>query len=422
MTEHLTPLERRAIRLSCSDPAWSLKPQSNFARWARGRFGPLPFANERLEALRRYVVLSRRHSATLSRQQIILLSDADLDQETLQQVDQILACTPLAQASRGRSPRSRHRPMANPPAPWAGLARPTPRSKAATIFSVLASRTTGIFMRYPSFSSPQIITAVAMLTTMLWHGAAHAQAEPPIEDPLVGVTGDGPPNGPGNEDHFAIGVGVAYMPAYIGSDKYRAQPLPAIDIKYGRFFVNFQDGVGANLIDMENITIGAGVVMTDNRRAKDSPRGIGKVPNGAGARGFIKLRQGGFEAVLGGTQVFAGGTRGFVADASLSYPIMINERFMLAPSIGTTWGNRKHLDRYFGVNAQQSAASGLRQYRASSGFIDVKADVAAQYRLTDRIGLGVVAGVTTLVGDIKNSPIVKEKTRPFGLMFVTYEF
>lgn len=422
MVENLTSLERRAIYACLNDPAWSLASQSNLAHWIRGRPGPLPFANERLEAIRRYVVLSRSYPATLNRQQVSLLSNPGLDRETVRQVDHILACQPPPQAKRWRSLRSRRRSMAVPTPSWTGPSRPTPYSHLAELFFELAAKTTGPCMRYLSPVLPQIVTATTIIASLLWHGIAHAQAQPPIDDPVFAAVSDGPPDGPGGGDHFAIGAGVAYMPSYIGSDEYRAQPLPAIDIKYDRFFVNFQDGVGANLIDNQTITIGAGVVMTDNRRTKDSPRGIGNVPNGAGARGFVKLRQSGFEAVLGGTQVFAGGTRGFVADASISYPIMINERFMLAPSIGTTWGNRKHLRRYFGVNAQQSAASGLRQYRPSSGFIDAKAEIAAQYRITDRIGLGVVGGVTTLVGDIKNSPIVKEKTRPFGIMFVTYEF
>lgn len=422
MDGHLTPLEQRAISASHNDPVWSLLPQSTFVRWIRGHVGPLPFANERLESLRRYAVLSQRHPARLNRQHIRLLSDADLDRETKEQIDQILACLAPPQGRHHRPRLSRRRPMAHPTSPWVGLPRSLSYRQTAGFLSSLAAIAKGLCMRHPSFTSPQIMTPLAFLAALFWQGVAHAQAEPPADIPSLEVPGDGPPGGPGGGDHFAIGVGVAYMPAYIGSDKYRAQPLPAIDIKYGHFFVNFQDGIGANLIDMENITIGGGIVMTDNRRTRDAPRGIGNVPMGAGARGFVKLRQGGFEAVLGGTQVFAGGTRGFVADASLSYPIMVNERFMLAPSIGTTWGNRKHLNRYFGVNAQQSAASGLRQYSTGSGFIDAKAEVAAQYRLTERIGIGLVGGVTTLVGDIKNSPIIKEKTRPFGLMFVSYEF
>jgi MipA family protein len=247
------------------------------------------------------------------------------------------------------------------------------------------------------------IAASAVLPFLCWHGAAYAQ-------------NDGPPEGQGGGDHISIGIGAAYMPAHHGSSKYRFQPLPAIDIQKGRYFVNFQDGIGANLIDTEYLTIGAGLTMADNYRAKDVPKGIGKLAFGVGARGFMKFRQGGFEATIGGTQIIAGSTGGFVADANLAYPIM------LMPSIGTSWANRKHNDRYFGVTALQSTASGLRQFRAGSGLVDAKAELAAQFRLTERIGLGVSAGVTSLIGDVKNSPIVQKKTRPFGLMFISYTF
>ncbi len=263
----------------------------------------------------------------------------------------------------------------------------------------------------------RLIATLVLLPFACLHGIAHAQSEPPIQGP-----NDGPPDEPDGGDHIAIGVGGAYMPAYIGSDEYRFQPLPAIDIKQGRFFVNFQDGIGANLIDTETITIGAGVVMADSYRAKDVPAGIGKLNFGAGARGFVKLRQAGFEAEIGGTQIFAGSTKGFVADASLSYPIFVNQRLIVAPSIGTTWGNRKHNNRYWGISEQQSLDSGLPQFSVGSGFIDAKAEINAMYRVTDRVSLGVSGGLTTLVGDMKDSPIIKSKTRPFGILFASYEF
>lgn len=263
----------------------------------------------------------------------------------------------------------------------------------------------------------------AALILPFWTVVAHAQVEPPIDAPVEVPKEDGPPpGGPGDENHFAIGIGGAYMPAHHGSDKYRFQPLPAIDIKFGRFFVNFQDGIGANLIDTANVTVGAGIVMADNYRAKDVPRGIGKLRFGGGARGFVKWRLAGFEAALGGTQIFTGSTKGFVADASLSYPIMVSQKLMFNPSIGTTWANEKHLNRYFGVNARQSFASGLPRYRLNSGIVDVKAELGAQYRLTDSIGIGLAGGVTTLMGDAKDSPIVKKRTRPYGIFFVSYGF
>lgn len=266
--------------------------------------------------------------------------------------------------------------------------------------------------------------AAAMLAApfFFWSGVALAQTEIPAEAEAAVTVQSEEPGPEEGGDHISIGAGAAYMPVYQGAEKYRFQPLPAIDIQLGRFFVNFQDGIGANLFDSESVTVGVGLTPADGYRKKDAPPGIGKLSMGVGARGFVKFRQFGFEATLGTTKILAGSTKGVLVDASLSYPVMISEKLMLNPSIGTTYGDKKHNNRYFGVNAQQALASGLPQFRAGSGFIDAKADLGLQYRLTDRIGVGVVGGVTTLLGDVKDSPIVKRKTQPYGIAFVSYSF
>lgn len=266
----------------------------------------------------------------------------------------------------------------------------------------------------------KLIATIAIFPFACWHGAARAQTQdeaPPQSQ--------GPGKGPGQEgggDHFMIGVGGAYMPVHHGADKYRFQPLPVIEVKWGPVFINFQDGIGANLIDSENVTIGAGLVPVDGYRSKDVPDGLGKLSMGLGGRGFLKLRQAGFEGAFGVTKVITGNTGGMIADASLSYPIMVSERLMLMPSIGTTWADRKHNDRYFGISAEKSLASGLPRFSAGSGFIDAKAELGAQYRLSSHFSLGVIGGVTTLFGDVKDSPIVERKTRPIGIVYVGYSF
>ncbi|MBO9695132.1 MAG: MipA/OmpV family protein [Sphingopyxis sp.] len=223
-------------------------------------------------------------------------------------------------------------------------------------------------------------------------------------------------------DRITIGIGGLYAPAYRGGDDYRFQPLPVVNVKWNRFFVNFQDGIGADLVDSGDVTIGVGLTPVGGYRAKDAPDGIGKLSLGLGGRGFVKLRQGGFEATLGATKVITGNTGGVIADASLAYPITASDKLTLIPSIGTTWADGKHNNRYFGVTAAQSAASGLPQYRAGSGLVDAKAGLTVVYRLTDRIGVMAVGGVSSLLGDAKDSPIVYHKTQPYGLFAVTYSF
>src|SRR3546814_6300172 len=67
-----------------------------------------------------------------------------------------------------------------------------------------------------------------------------------------------------------------------------------------------------------------------------------------------------------------------VADASLSYALPVSDRMTVIPTIGTSWANGKHMNRYFGIDASEAIASGLPFYRAESGFKDVSGLITAK--------------------------------------------
>jgi outer membrane protein len=221
------------------------------------------------------------------------------------------------------------------------------------------------------------------------------------------------------QDHVVVGGGVAATPNYQGSEDYRILPLPAVDIKEGWLFANLRNGIGIEPIDTDLITIGASAVFVQGIRGKDLPQGIDKVSDAVGARIFTSLRANGFVASFGATKVL-GGTRGLIADATVSYPVRLSSRATLTPTIGTTWADRKYNNRYFGVTARESAASGLPQFATGSGFKDVSGSLTASYRLTNRITLSVTGGVTSLLGKVKASPIVEKVTQPVGILTFTY--
>lgn len=256
-------------------------------------------------------------------------------------------------------------------------------------------------MSYLPNSCPRVIAAAALLSLIFWGSAVRAQE---------------------GRDHVVIGAGAGYAPAYQGADDYRVRPLPVIDVVWGPFFANLRNGIGINAIDTDVVAVGASVAIMPGYRRKDAPDGIGKVSFGAGGRGFVSFRAAGLVATLGVTKGFAGGTKGVIADASLSYPISVSSNLTLVPAIGTTWADKKHNNRYFGVDADQSLASGLPQFRPGSGFKDASATLTAQYRLTDRISLGASGGVATLLGKVKDSPIVFHRTQPLGFLSLSYRF
>lgn len=413
MADELTPLEKQVIALSFGDPRSSLVPRSNISLWFFGhRATSLPLANPRLEALRRYAILSRTSMQTLPQNECDRLRHAGYDSRQKEAIDRLIVphtqnnfCARVGRLVRLRAENRAPGLLPPPTVPASGLIQPFGSPSIAK-------------ENMPNFPTPRTRSTLmlAMLPFAMAPAAVQAQTRPPIQGPSDGpdVSDDG--------DHIMVGIGGLYAPSYQGADDYRFQPLPMVDVKWGRFFVNLQDGIGANLVDSDHVTVGGGLVPVGGYRAKDAPDGIGKLSLGLGGRGFVKLRQGGFEATLGATKIITGNTEGVIADASLAYPIAASDRLTLIPSIGTTWGNRKHNNRYFGVTPRQSAASGLPQYRVGSGLVDAKAEMAVVYRLTDRIGVMAMGGVSSLLGDAKDSPIVYHKTRPYGVFAVTYSF
>jgi MipA family protein len=270
------------------------------------------------------------------------------------------------------------------------------------------------------FYTRAIVSAGALFWTTYAVAQTSTDIEPPLTalDPASAVEDDGP-----EEDHFTIGLGGMYQPSYTGSRNYEFQPILALDFKRSSFFVNFEDGIGFAPIDNETFTAGAGVVVIfDNYEREDVPNRFNKVDMGAGARGFVSVRQFGFEATAGLTQIFAGSTKGMIADFGLSRDIVVNDRLFLTPSIGARWANAKHNDRFYGVNALQAQESGLQEFRPGAGLLDAEAELMLQYRLTDQIDIGLGGGVTTLLGNVKDSPIVTKKTAPSGMAFLTYTF
>ncbi|TGV96192.1 MipA/OmpV family protein, partial [Mesorhizobium sp. M2E.F.Ca.ET.154.01.1.1] len=98
------------------------------------------------------------------------------------------------------------------------------------------------------------------------------------------------------------------------------------------------------------------------------------------------------------------------------------ERFIFSADVSGTWADDKHMEAYFGVTATQSASSGLPQYDAKAGVkrVDVKASVT--YMLTDNWMVTGAAGAGFLMGDAKDSPIVKKDVQPFGMLGLAYRF
>lgn len=113
-------------------------------------------------------------------------------------------------------------------------------------------------------------------------------------------------------DHWTLGAGVAAVPRFQGSEAYKAQPLPLIDVQYGRFFAKVGEGIGVNVIETPTFTAGASVNWVQGYDGDDVPMGIDGVDSALGARLFASARFEGVTATLAATQAVTDANRGLL--------------------------------------------------------------------------------------------------------------
>ncbi|WP_319024792.1 MipA/OmpV family protein [Nisaea sediminum] len=225
-----------------------------------------------------------------------------------------------------------------------------------------------------------------------------------------------------DDTRWTLGLGVAVAPDFLGSEEYEAQPVPLLDVKYGRFFARTGDGIGLNILETERFTAGVAIDWMKGYDGEDVARGIDDVDDALGARLFVSTRFRGFVGKLEATQAVTESDRGLLVGASLAYPVAASDRLTIIPSLGTQWASEKYMDGYFGIDAGESARSGLRTYAPGSGFRDVTFRLSARYRITESITATGALGVTHLLGDAADSPMVEQETAPVALLGVTYSF
>lgn len=219
-----------------------------------------------------------------------------------------------------------------------------------------------------------------------------------------------------------VGAGAIYMPEYEGSDKFDINPFPIISAEFGdRVSVDIT-GVTVDLYEANGFRAGVTGGFEPGRKEDDSDylRGLGDIDAGGIIGGIVSYEVGPFEAyakldkTIGGSDGLTG-TVG--AKASYKY-----ERFIFSADISGTWADDKHMGSYFGVTSAQSATSGLAQYDAKAGVkrVDVKGSIT--YMMTENWLVTGAAGAGFLMGDAKDSPIVKDDVQPFAMLGVAYRF
>jgi outer membrane protein len=230
----------------------------------------------------------------------------------------------------------------------------------------------------------------------------------------------------------SVGGGVISAPKFPGSDSQRILALPFVAASYGRFFVGADPGaaslggVGVNLYRDSHWRLAAALSAGLSRRKEsDDPRlqGLGDVERTVSAGVGVAYTQDWWTLRTSVLTDALNRGHGTLARFDARGRYRPDERLTFFAGPGLTWADGRYTRTFFGVDANQSAASGvLPQFDAHAGLNSVRFSLGMGYRFDRHWGAGVFGSISRLQGDAASSPITEDKSQVFAGAVVLYRF
>jgi outer membrane protein len=227
-----------------------------------------------------------------------------------------------------------------------------------------------------------------------------------------------------------LGLEVRSLPHYQGSEVYGVYPVPFLDVRPAGTPPRFhapRDGFGYAILDTDTFKAGPVAQVELGRRVRHNPQleGLGNVGATAEVGGFVDYWPTPWVRVRVEVRQGFGGHHGIVSDQTVDFVVPLSPQLTVSGGPRMTVATKEANSPYFGVDANQSAASGLPMFDAGGGVRSVGLGTQARYQWNAQWATHAFVEYTRLTGDAGNSPIVTLRGSPDQAMFglgATYSF
>jgi outer membrane scaffolding protein for murein synthesis (MipA/OmpV family) len=229
---------------------------------------------------------------------------------------------------------------------------------------------------------------------------------------------------PPGQPMTVAGAGAFTLPRYPGSSAVEVKAFPVLDAeRWNRLFIHTGEGVGVYLWRTPEWRVEISVDADPlHRYEKDAQRlhGLGNVDQTERANFLVGHDSSCTQMRLKLSTDLGGQGHGNVADFEMATIRAPLPDLSLRAAVGWTWTNEQYMRTFFGVNARQSALSGLPVFSPDAGVSLVRGVFSARYSLSEHWLVGGLASVGRLLGDAGDSPITQKRTDIGAGVFLAY--
>ena len=254
----------------------------------------------------------------------------------------------------------------------------------------------------------------------LWSAAVVAAAD----SPRTGTPGDAVDAVVPEQQITLVGAGAITLQRYPGTSAVEVKVFPVVDAEFwNRVFIHADEGAGVYLWRTPAWRVGVSFDFDPvHRYEKDAGRlrGLGNVDETERVNFLVGHNTSCTEVRLKLSSDAGGQGHGNVADLEMATFRSPRPDLRLRAALGWTWTNEQYMRTFFGVNARQSALSGLPEFTPDGGVSSVRGVFSAQYSVSEHWVIGGLASVGRLLGDAGDSPIAQKRTDFGGGIFVGY--
>lgn len=212
--------------------------------------------------------------------------------------------------------------------------------------------------------------------------------------------------------YLTLGATGMVRPSFEGSKEYMLSALPIVSLgKAGPElrYTSRNDNISLAMIDDGVVRAGIAGKINFGRDAEDELQGLDDIPWGGELGGFFEFYPTDWMRARAELRHGIRSHDGFVGDIAVDAYRDITQNIRLSGGPRVSFASADYFETYYGVNAQQSAASGLGQYDPGSGINSVGVGGAIGWKATDNVVASLFTEYSRLMGPAADSTIVKER-------------